>query len=111
MMRNSAGSSGGSGATEADCSEVLNLLSPLIQEYEQSEGSKKPAQNAIGQLKTLEENLTKKSFSGNVVNQLKALLQHIEQNNIGGANSCIKVLTTQHWAEVKDWVNAFKVVV
>merc|ERR1719272_21509 len=82
MMRNSAGSSGGSGATEADCSEVLNLLSPLIQEYEQSEGSKKPAQNAIGQLKTLEENLTKKTFSGSVVNQLKALLQHMEENNL-----------------------------
>jgi hypothetical protein len=62
-------------------------------------------------MRILEENLTKKPISGSVCHQLKAFLTNMEENNLGGANSCVKAMTTQHWAEVKDWINAFKAVI
>jgi len=88
MIRsNPGGSSGGSDpVNEAVYTEALQALLPLIDFYEQVEGTKKNAQDVLTRLASLRAALEEKRCNPGVCTILRQLLDCLDTGNFGGVD-------------------------
>jgi len=68
-------------------------------------------QDMLKKLNALCDMLLAHKVDASVTDLLIAACQNVEAGNYPDVHGAIKTLTTQHWAKVKDWANAFKALV